>query len=140
MNKAIIIGNLTKEPEARATGSGISVSSFTVAVGRRYKDASGERQTDFIPVVVWRGLADNCNRYLNKGSKVAVAGMIQTRSYEAQDGGKRYVTEIIADEVQFLDTKGAGQNQEAASPGAPPVFQNEEIPGFTEVDDDDIPL
>jgi single-strand DNA-binding protein len=111
INKAIIIGNLTKDPEARATTSGISVCSFTVAVQRRFKDANGERGADFIPVVVWRTQADNCAKYLSKGSKVAVSGSIQTRNYEAQDGTKRYVTEIIADEVEFLNTKAKDVTQ-----------------------------
>lgn len=133
MNKAILIGNLTKDPEARATSSGVSVCSFTVAVQRRFANQQGEREADFIPVVAWRGLADNCIRYLHKGSKVAVCGTIQTRSYDAQDGTRRYVTEIVADEVQFLDTKGS-------SPAQSPQF-NDEIPGFTVVeDDDDLPF
>lgn len=133
VNKAILIGNLTKDPEARATGSGVSVCSFTIAVTRRFANQAGEREADFIPIVAWRGLADNCIRYLHKGSKVAVCGMIQTRSYDAQDGTRRYVTEIVADEVQFLDTK-------CSSPAQAPQF-NDEVPGFTVVeDDDDLPF
>lgn len=128
MNKAILIGNLTKDPEARATSSGVSVCSFTVAVTRRFANQAGEREADFIPVVAWRGLADNCIRHLHKGSKVAVCGTIQTRSYDAQDGTRRYVTEIVADEVQFLDIKGS-------SPAQAPQF-NDELPGFTVVEDD----
>lgn len=109
MNKAVIIGNLTNEPELRATLSGISVCTFTVAVNRRVsRDAQGQKETDFIPIVTWRGLADNCFKYLHKGSKAAVTGSIQTRSYEVQDGSKRYVTEIVADEVEFLSTAGNG--------------------------------
>lgn len=98
MNKAFIIGNLTREPELRTTASGISVCAFTVAVARKM----GKDEADFIPVITWRGLADNCAKYLVKGQKVAVCGSIQTRSYDAQDGTKRYVTEVIADEVEFL--------------------------------------
>lgn len=102
MNKVIITGNITKEPENKQTTSGISVTTFTVAVNRRYKDANGDRQADFINVVAWRSTADYVAKYMVKGTKVAVSGSIQTRSYEAKDGSKRYVTEIIADDVEAL--------------------------------------
>ena len=98
MNKAIIIGNLTKGPEKKVTPNGVSVTSFTVAISRR----GNKEVADFLPVVTWRALADNCAKYLAKGRKVAVIGEIQTRSYTANDGSKRYVTEINADEVEFL--------------------------------------
>jgi single-strand DNA-binding protein len=128
MNNAIIIGRLTKAPEMRSTQSGTSVCSFTVAVDRRFKNQNGEKETDFIPVVVWRGLADNCGRYLSKGSQVGVSGRIQTRNYEAQDGSKRYITEIVADEVQFLSTKSKEHDEEVPE-------------GFVVVDDgDDLPF
>ena len=114
MNRAFIIGNLTRDPELRTTsGTGSSVCSFTVAVSRRFANQNGERETDFIPVVAWKSTADNCAKYLLKGSKVAVSGSIQTRSYDDKEGQKRYVTEIVADEVQFLNKKG---EQAAASP------------------------
>lgn len=103
MNRAVIIGNLTRDPELRTTReTGLSVCSFTVAVSRRTANQSGERTADFIPVVAWRGTAENCAKYLQKGSQVAVAGAIQTRSYEDDMGARRYVTEIIADEVKFI--------------------------------------
>lgn len=102
MNKVIITGNITKEPENKQTTSGISVTTFTVAVNRHYKDANGDRQADFINVVAWRSTADYVAKYMVKGTKVAVSGSIQTRSYEAKDGSKRYVTEIIADDVEAL--------------------------------------
>ncbi len=109
MNKAVVIGNLTNEPDMRATLSGISVCTFTVAVNRRVsRDAQGQKEADFIPIVTWRGLADNCFKYLHKGSKAAVTGSIQTRSYDAQDGTRRYVTEILADEVEFLSAVNNG--------------------------------
>lgn len=137
MNKAILIGNLTRDPDSRSTSSGISVCTFTIAINRRYTTQSGERQADFIPIVCWRGLADNCSKYLHKGSKVAVVGMIQTRSYEAQDGSKRYVTEVVADEVQFLDRIGQG----SGNPAAPtPNMDPEDIEGFTTVEDDGLPF
>lgn len=105
MNKVILIGNLTKDPETSTTNSGIKVCKFTVAVNRNYSSGDGTRQTDFLPVVCWRNQAENCGRFLRKGSKVGISGSIQTRNYDAADGTKRYVTEIVADEVQFLSTR-----------------------------------
>lgn len=102
MNKVILIGNLANDPEACTTSSGISQCSFRLAVQRRFANASGVREADFLPVVAWRQTAELCEKYLSKGRKVAVEGSIQTRSYDAQDGTKRYVTEIIADNVEFL--------------------------------------
>ena len=107
MNKAIIIGRLTRDPEMRTTASGINSTSFTVAVSRNYANQNGERETDFINCVAWRKQAENISKYCTKGTQVAVEGRIQTRSYDAQDGTKRYVTEIIADNVTFLGGKGA---------------------------------
>ena len=106
MNKIIIIGNLTRDPELTQTTSGISVCRFSVAVSRRFTNAEGERDADFLNVVAWRNLAENCNKYLKKGSKAAIVGSVQTRSYDAQDGTKRYVTEIVADEVEFVTSGG----------------------------------
>jgi len=117
MNRAILVGNLTRDPEVRVLNSGVSVCSFTVAVNRRFTNQNGEREADFIPVVVWRQQAENCSRYLRRGSKVAVCGTIQTRSYDAQDGSKRYVTEVVADEVQFLDSRNGSPEMDA--PAAP---------------------
>ena len=104
MNKVFLFGILTKDPELSSTASGIKFCRFTLAVSRSYSK-DGKRETDFLPVVVWRAQADNCARYLKKGSRAAVCGSIQTRNYDAQDGSRRYVTEIAADEVQFLTTK-----------------------------------
>jgi single-strand DNA-binding protein len=103
MNRATLIGNLSKNPELRITASsGVSVCTFTIAVNRGFGD---KKEVDFIPIVTWRGLADNCAKFLSKGSKVGVSGRIQTRSYDANDGSKRYVTEIVADDVEFLSPK-----------------------------------
>ncbi len=107
MNKAIIIGRLTRDPEMRTTTSGVNSTTFTVAVSRNYTNQSGERETDFLNCVTWRKQAENVAKYCKKGTQVAVEGRIQTRSYDAQDGTKRYVTEIIADNVTFLGGKGA---------------------------------
>ncbi len=107
MNSVILIGNLTRDPETQSTQSGVTVCRFTVAVQRRFANADGNREADFIPVVAWRSQADNCAKYLKRGSKVAVRGSLQTRNYDAQDGTKRYVTEVVADEVSFLQSKSA---------------------------------
>lgn len=143
MNKVILIGNLTKDPEAHTTQSGISTSRFTVAVQRPFRNSSGNRDADFLTVVAWRQTADFVNKYLTKGRKVAVEGSIQTRSYDAQDGSKRYVTEIIADHVEALGSRE--DNKPAEAPAAPPQHQrNEPQPidpnGFTEVEDDELPF
>ena len=107
MNKAILVGNLTKDPELTTTQSGINVARFTVACQRKYTNENGERDCDFINCVAWRKQAENISKYCTKGTQVAVEGRIQTRSYDAQDGTKRYVTEIIADNVTFLGRSGA---------------------------------
>lgn len=112
MNKCILIGNLTKDPDLRTLpSSGTAVCNFTVAVTRRFSNQQGEREVDFIPVVVWRQQAENCAKYLRKGSQVAVWGSIQTRTYEAQDKTRRYVTEVVAEEVKFLN-RVAGKSDE----------------------------
>lgn len=105
MNKAILIGNLTKDPELRATQNGITVCTFTIAVNRRRTNQQGAKETDYFTIIAWRALGDNCAKYLAKGRKVAVTGEIQTRTYDAKDGTKRYVTEIIADNVEFLTAR-----------------------------------
>lgn len=102
MNKAFLIGRLTHDPELRTTPSGVAVCTFRLAISRRFANQQGVREADFINIVVWRGLGENCAKYLIKGSQCAVAGSIQTRSYDAQDGTKRYATEVVADEVEFL--------------------------------------
>lgn len=106
MNKAIIIGNLTKDCELRYTPSGVAVANFTLAVGRNFKNLQGEKETDFIPVVAYKQLAELCANYLDKGKKCCVEGRIQTRNYTNKDGQKVYITELIANEVEFLTPKG----------------------------------
>lgn len=114
MNKAILVGNLTKDPEMRTTPNGVSVTSFTVAVQRRYKDADGNHQADFINCVAWRSTAGFVAKYFTKGSRIGVVGTIQTRTYDDQNGNKRYVTEVVADEVEFAGSKT--QNQDMQKP------------------------
>jgi len=118
-NKAIIIGNLAKDPEIRYTASGTAVVKIVVAVNRQWKSQNGEKQeeVDFLPVVVWDKMAENVDRYLSKGSSVLVEGRISVRSYEGRDGQKRYATEIMAQTVQFL---GGGKSGESAREDNPP--------------------
>jgi single-strand DNA-binding protein len=131
MNKCILIGNLTKDPEITTTSNGVSVCRFTLAVTRRFANSEGERDTDFISIVAWRALADNCHKFIKKGSKVAVVGNIQSRSYDATDGTKRYVTEIVAEEVEFLNTRTQdGQTTELKS----------EVTKLEPIDDDSLPF
>lgn len=105
INRVILTGNLTKDPDVQVTSNGIAVAKFTLAVQRRFQNANGERETDFINIVVWRNLANTCGEYLHKGSKCGIVGSIQVRNYDDKDGNKRYVTEIVADEVEFLSPK-----------------------------------
>lgn len=138
MNKVIIIGNLTRDPELSTTNSGISLCRFTVAVSRRFANAEGERETDFLNVIVWRQLAENCNKFLKKGSKVCVTGSVQTRNFEAQDGTKRYVTEIVAEDVEFLNRAGDGDSNGAYKTEVKePTAQ---VSKLEPIDDDDLPF
>lgn len=105
MNKVILIGRLTKDPEIRYTTKNNPVASFSLAVNRDYINENGEREADFINIVVWNKQAENCSKYINKGSQISIEGRIQTRSYEDKNGEKRYTTEVIADQVHFLDNK-----------------------------------
>lgn len=132
MNKCYLIGNLTRDPEFTTTASGISMCRFAIAVSRRFKNAEGENETDFFNVVAWRGLADNCSKFLKKGLKVAVIGAIQNRSYDAEDGTKRYTTDIVAEEVEFLTPKGASGDEVRKS--------GEDIGDLRPVDDDTLPF
>lgn|SRR5690606_18492505 len=107
LNRVILVGRLTRDPDLRYTpNGGVAVTRFTVAVNRKFANQQGEREADFINIVTWRALAENCGNYLKKGSLVAIEGRIQTRSYENQEGRTVYVTEVVADDVRFLDTRG----------------------------------
>lgn len=113
MNKVILIGRLTKDPEVKNTSSQVQFCNFTIAVDRRFKDANGQRQADFINCVAWRQTAAFIGSYFRKGSKVAVVGSLQSRSYDDQSGQKRYVTEVVVDEVEFMDSKKDSTQQTA---------------------------
>lgn len=110
MNKVILIGRLTRDPEVRTTTTGKAVTSFTLAVDRRFvrrDNAEGQQTADFIPIVTWNKLAEICGNNLSKGRRISVEGRIQVRTYDDQNGNKRYVTEVIADDVEFLDSKNS---------------------------------
>lgn len=142
MNKWIGISNLTRDPELSETPNGTAVCKFTVAVNRNFTNANGERECDFINVVAWRSLAENCGRFLSKGKKVSVVGSLQTRSYES-NGEKKYVTEIMADEVEFLSPKDEDNHQSQRQPqqGGQRDNQQRRRPALQAFDDDgDIPF
>ena len=133
MNKAVIVGRLTKSPELRYTQTNIASVAFTIAVNRNYKNANGEYDADFIPVVAWRGLAETLSKHLKKGARVAISGRIQTRSYDGNDGQKRYVTEVIADDATIIDWGSDTGTPDGETTTTAPA-------GFTPVDDDDVPF
>lgn len=118
LNRIVLIGRLTRDPELRYTQNGVAVASFTLAVNRNYKNAQGEQEADFIDIVVWRGQAEVCANHLSKGRLVAVEGRLQIRSYETPDGQRRKVAEVVAEAVRFLEKKGsAAVNSDIAEPG-----------------------
>lgn len=114
INRVILVGRLTKDPELRYTPNGLPVGSFTIAVNRTFTNLQGEREADFINCIVWRKTAENVANFLKKGSLIGVDGRIQTRSYEAKDGRRVFVTEVVADSVQFLESKNAKSSQNSA--------------------------
>jgi len=117
MNRVILVGRLTKDPELRYTPSGAAVATFTLAVNRTFTNQQGEREADFINCVVWRRQAENAANFLKKGSLAGVDGRLQSRSYEGQDGRRVYVTEVVAESVQFLEPKSGGGDQSRRNQG-----------------------
>lgn len=142
MNKVILVGNLTKDPELVTTNNGISLCRFTLAVQRRFTTSDGEREADFINIVVWRGQADNCYKYLKKGSKAGVVGTLQTRAYDGNDGTRKYATEVVAEEVEFLASKGAvnGEEVDAPAAGSKSTGKSDVVNKFEPIDDDNLPF
>jgi single-strand DNA-binding protein len=126
MNKLIIIGNLTKDPELLETSSGISYTKFTVAVSRNYTNSDGERETDFFDITAWRERAELCVKYLKKGSKVGIVGSVQFRTYEDDDGNKRKITEIKVDEIEFLTPKSSSEEAKPSKKGKPQLEETDE--------------
>ena len=136
MNRVNLIGRLTKDPELRFTpGTGMAVSTFTIAIDRR-ANKDGKKEADFIPIVVWGKQGENVANYMSKGRLIGISGRIQTRNYEGKDGIRRYVTEIVADEVQFLDYKKNSSNADATNDSSTsydsgwsdPIDDDDEIP------------
>lgn len=148
-NKAILGGRLTADPELKQTQSGVPVCSFTVAVNRRFQSKNTEQQTDFVSVVAWRQQAEFVTRYFKKGSSICVVGQIQTRKYQDKDGNNRYSTEVVADEISFVDSKGEGASAQGSGYGsaytpdnyAPSYSSQSDAPKFEEIsNDDDLPF
>lgn len=138
MNKVILIGRLARDPEMRSTMGGNSVTRFTLAVSRAFTNQNGERGADFISCVAWRKQAENIAKYCTKGSQVAVEGRIQTGSYDTQDGGKRYTTDVVCDNVTFLGSKNASNNEEKnnfASNNFEPIDNQDALP-TSDISDD----
>jgi single-strand DNA-binding protein len=141
MNRVVLVGRLTKDVDLRYTPSGVAVATFTLAVNRAFSNQSGEREADFINCVVWRKPAENAANFLKKGSLAGVDGRIQTRNYEGQDGKRVYVTEVVAESVQFLEPRNGGNSsgnedtrQSNGNPNTNPDRQQNS--GYTRVDDD----
>ncbi len=137
MNKVFLIGRLTRDPELRYTGNNIAVTSFTVAINRTYTNQAGEREADFINVVVWRRQAESVKNYLSQGSQVAIEGRLQVRNYEDQNGQRRYVTEVVADNVEFIGSRRDNTassnsiNNQTPPPEPTPYDFKEDIPSST---------
>ena len=134
MNKVILIGNLTREPELSTTASGVAMCRLGIAVNRNYTNSEGNRETDFFNITAWRNLAERCGKYLHKGTKIAVTGSLQMRTFES-NGEKRYATDIIAEDVEFLSPKGSAENVESA-----PAENTEKVVKLEPVDDSDLPF
>lgn len=140
LNCVVIMGRLVADPELRTTTSGLSVSSFCVAVDRKFTKAGEEKQTDFINVVAWRSTADFVSKYFRKGSMIAVQGSLQSRNYEDKNGNKRTAYEVVADNVSFCGSKAESGNGGMA-PAAAASYSNSTADDFSQVvDDDDLPF
>jgi len=142
MNKVMLIGNLTKDPELSTTSGGVNFCRFSLAVQRRFSGADGQKVTDFFNVVAWRGLADNCSKYLKKGNKAAVTGEIQNRTVDKPDGTKSYYTDIVADDVEFLTPKNSGGEEFLPDYDDEPKAQKPAAKKgeLTKATDDDLPF
>ena len=139
LNKVILIGHLTADPELKQTPTGVSVTSFSIGVTRRFQRQGEQPQSDFINIVAWRSTAEFITKYFRKGSAICICGSIQTRSWTANDGSKRYATEVVADEASFVERKSEGKTEDYHTP----AFSGGEVdaPKFEEVSgDDDLPF
>lgn len=141
LNRVVLVGRLTKDPEFRTTPSGVEVATFTLAVNRTFTNAQGEREADFINVVVFRKQAKNVNDYLSKGSLAGVDGRVQSRNYENNEGRRVFVTEVVADSVQFLDTKGNNQqNNQPQKQQEPSATKYNPFANVTDMDSSELPF
>lgn len=130
MNKVELVGRLVKDPEVKLTSNQTKFCSFTIAVDRRYKDANGQRQADFISCVAWKQTAEFIQKYFHKGNRIGICGSIQTRSYEDQNGQKHFVTEVLAEEVEFVESQQEVQPQATVQAEAPQQVVQEEPEGI----------
>ena len=121
MNRVMLIGRLTAKPELRYTGSNIPYARFSIAINRTFSNSQGQRETDFINIIIWRKQAENVCNFLDKGSLVSVEGRLQTITYDDKDGNKRYSMDVVADSVQFLESKSQSQNRQNSSYNEPSV-------------------
>lgn len=143
LNKVVLIGRLTRDPEIRYTAANTPVASFTLAVNRNFKNKEGGYDADFINITAWRRLAELISNTLQKGSLIAVTGRIQTSSYEAKDGTRRYTTDVVADEIAFLEKKGPSSADRSNEPA---MYEKQSddfgipVDGFSPIDDDDLPF
>lgn len=135
LNRVILIGRLTKDPELRYTPNGVAVSTFTLAVNRSYSNQQGQREADFINIVTWKGLAETVANYMKKGRLVAVEGRIQTRNYDNNEGKKVYITEVVADNVRFLESMNKSDDHHSNNKDP---FINDGSP--IDISDDDLPF
>lgn len=142
MNKVILVGNLTRDPELQTTNSGRSVCRFGLAVQRRFANADGERDADFFNITVWGAPGENCHRYLKKGSKCGIVGRIQISTYDAADGSKRNSTDIIAEEVEFVGSRNGGDSSDNSysAPSESKPASKKETAELEEIDDDSLPF
>ncbi|MCG1842958.1 single-stranded DNA-binding protein [Staphylococcus epidermidis] len=141
LNRVVLVGRLTKDPEFRTTPNGVEVATFTLAVNRTFTNAQGEREADFINVVVFRKQAKNVNDYLSKGSLAGVDGRVQSRNYENNEGRRVFVTEVVADSVQFLDTKGNNQqNNQPQKQQEQTTTKNNPFANGTDMDNSELPF
>ncbi len=145
LNKVLLIGNLGRDPETRYTPSGKAVARFSLATGEVWNDAEGNRQerTEWHNIVVWGKQAETCGQYLAKGRQVFIEGSIRNRTYDDKEGNRRYITEVVAQRVQFLGGRAGGGGESAASPPPGPAHTDEPAqpgPGGAPADDDDIPF
>ncbi len=139
MNKIILIGNLTRDPESSSTQGGVNFTRFTIAVNRPFTNSAGERLADYFDVICWRQLADRCAKYLYKGSKVGISGSVQRRQYEDRDGIKRTSFDVVADEVEFLTPKTTTPRDSSSGSGYMPE-EPHPISEMQPVDNDDLPF